>query len=129
MNKESLILRVLEMLLNGEGKTEAKEIVKDSWDYTDHPMIGKYCVIRTYSAGVHIGTLKAVKGSEIILSDARRIFYWNGAFTLSELSVNGVSENSKLSIPVEEIKLTEIEILPCTTEQSKKLKEFKSHEC
>jgi len=116
--KEEMIMKLLEMLLTGE-KTEKKE---------DHPFIGKYVVIRTYSAGVHIGYLKSVDGCEVILTEARQIFYWKGAFTLRELSQNGVSCGTKISIPVPEISLTKIEIIPCSKEQETKLKEYKSYE-
>lgn len=128
---EKLEERIIERLLGEKdaANDNSTSINNNAWDYENHPMIGKYCVIRTYSAGVHIGILKAVKGNEVILSYARRIFYWNGAFTLSELSQYGVSENSKFSIEVPEIKLTEIEILPCSEEQKEKLRGFKSYEC
>lgn len=81
-----------------------------------NPMVGKYCVIRTYSAGVHIGTVESVNGREVILKNARRIWKWHGAFTLSEVSLNGLdSENSRISETVKEILLTEaIEIIPAT---------------
>jgi ferredoxin-fold anticodon binding domain-containing protein len=81
-----------------------------------NPMIGKYCVIRTYSAGVHIGTVESINGKEILLKNARRIWKWNGAFTLSEVSLNGLDpENSRISETVNEIFITEaIEIIPAT---------------
>ena len=37
-------------------------------------MIGKFCVIRTYSAGVHVGTLTKHKGTKVTLANARRIW-------------------------------------------------------
>ena len=77
----------------------------------------KYCIIRTYSAGVHTGYLKERNGKEVTLVNARRIWYWEGAFTLSEIAIRGVSkpENCKFSCFVPEIILTEaIEIIPCT---------------
>ena len=49
----------------------------------NHPDIGKKVIIRTYSAGVHYGTLVNKKGKEVILKDAIRIFYWDGACSLS----------------------------------------------
>lgn len=77
-------------------------------------MIGQHVLVRTYSAGVHIGTLAARDGKEVTLTDSRRIWYWSGAFTLSAVATRGLNaKDSKLSVPVPEILLTEaIEIIP-----------------
>lgn len=78
-------------------------------------MIGKYAVVRTYSAGVHIGTIASQNGKEISLTNARRLWSWKGAFTLSEIATKGPGNGSKLSVEVPEISLTEaIEIIPTT---------------
>lgn len=91
-------------------------------------MIGKYVVVRTYSAGVHIGVLKSKDGKEVVLTDARRLWYWTKAFTLSAVSQNGVGKDSKISVPVPEIALTEaIEVIPCSKVAEKNLREIKSH--
>lgn len=80
-------------------------------------MIGKYVLVRTYSAGVHVGMLKSRNGKEVTLTNARRIWYWEGAATLSQLAMDGTSkpENCKFPCAVNEILLTEaIEIIPIT---------------
>ena len=46
--------------------------------------IGKKVIIRGNSSGVEFGTLVAYKGSEVTLHNARRIWYWDGAATLSQ---------------------------------------------
>lgn len=80
----------------------------------DH-MIGKFCIVRTYSAGVHCGTLIESAGTAVRLTDARRIWRWQGAFTLHEMSIHGCAEESRISEPVPEILLTQaIEIIPCS---------------
>lgn len=80
-------------------------------------MIGKYVVVRTYSAGVHIGMMKAQKGTEVNLENARRIWSWYGANTLSEVSQKGVGEGSRISDRVPEILLTEaVEVIPCSSD-------------
>jgi len=77
-------------------------------------MIGKYCVIRTYSAGVHVGEVVSHSGTEVELKDARRIWRWEGANTLHEIALRGVGAGSKVSDEVPSIVLTEaIEIIPC----------------
>ena len=80
-------------------------------------MIDKYVIVRTYSAGVFAGYLKSRNGQEVILTKARRLWYWDGAASLSQLSVDGVSkpENCKFPCEVEQVELLQaIEILPCT---------------
>lgn len=92
-------------------------------------MIGKDVIIRTYSAGVHFGTLAARDGKEVTLTNARRIWYWEGAFTLSAVAQSGVNKKSKLSVEVPEILLTEaIEIIPCSEAASANLRALAAHE-
>ena len=47
-------------------------------------------LVRTYSAGVHVGTLVSREGRDVVLADARRIWSWRGANTLHEISLRGV---------------------------------------
>jgi hypothetical protein len=79
-------------------------------------MIGQFVLVRTYSAGVHCGTLVEFTGTAVRLSDARRIHRWGGANTLNEVSLRGVNEDySRIAEPVPDIILTEaIEVIPCT---------------
>jgi hypothetical protein len=80
-------------------------------------MIGKYCMVRTYSAGVFAGTIKLRKGKEVLLKNARRIWYWTGAASLSQLATHGTSNplGCKFPVAVAEVLLTEvIEIIPIT---------------
>jgi hypothetical protein len=76
----------------------------------------KLVMVRTYSAGVHFGTLVSRKGKEVVLKDAHRVFYWSNACSLSQLSVDGsIDPANKISMAVSEIILTEaIEIMPLT---------------
>lgn len=78
-------------------------------------MIGEFCIVRTYSAGVHMGVVKEVSGTAVYLENALRLWRWYGAFTLSEASVNGVGEQSRISCAVPKILLTQgIEVIPCS---------------
>jgi len=80
-------------------------------------MIGKTCIVRTYSAGVFLGTVKERNGKEVLLTNARRIWYWDGAASLSQLANEGTKkpQNCKFPAPVAEVLLTEaIEIIPAT---------------
>lgn len=78
-----------------------------------------FVIIRTYSAGVHFGYLKERNGKEGTLIHARRVWYWKGAASLSQMAVSGVTEpkECKFSVPVPVLELTEIiEVLHCTNE-------------
>lgn len=78
---------------------------------------GSYVIARTYSAGVFAGTLVKREGKEVTLSNARRLWYWDGAASLSQLSIDGVSkpENCKFPVEVSTVLLLEtIELLPVT---------------
>lgn len=82
-------------------------------------------LVRTYSAGVHVGTpVGKLKGTEITLRNARRIWRWSGANTLHELSQRGADEtgSTRISEPVPSITLTQaIEVIPCSSEGAKNL--------
>jgi len=89
---------------------------------------GKYVVVRTYSAGVHMGTLVSQKGQEVVLENARRLWSWVGAFTLSEVATNGVAAGSKMSVAVPSITLTQaIEIIQVSPVTAKSLKAHPEH--
>ena len=59
----------------------------------------QYSIIRTYSAGVFAGYIKSRKGKEAVITNARRIWYWSGAASLSELSLKGVKNPSQCKFP------------------------------
>ncbi|MFV9677035.1 MAG: DUF6948 domain-containing protein [Methanosarcinales archaeon] len=81
-------------------------------------MAGKrYVIARTYSAGVFAGYLKSRNGKDAILINAIRLWYWDGAATLSQLAMEGTKkpEKCKFACKVNEVLLTEtIELLCCT---------------
>lgn len=77
----------------------------------------KRVLIRTYSAGVHFGELVRRDGKEVELTNARKIWSWQGANTLHEIALHGVSKGSRVSEPVPSIVLTEaIEIIEMSAE-------------
>jgi hypothetical protein len=61
----------------------------------DHPAVGKRCIVRTYASGVHLGTVTHVENggqfSRCVLKNARRIRYWYGARSLSEVAIDGIA--------------------------------------
>ena len=91
-------------------------------------MKDKYVLVRTYSAGVFAGTLKSRNGKEIELINSRRIWYWSGAASLSQLAMEGTSdpENCKFPCEVNYTLLTEcIEIIECTEKAKESIKNVK----
>lgn len=81
----------------------------------------KYVIVRTYSAGVFAGYLEARNGQEVVMTKARRLWYWKGAASLSQLAMEGVTHPKECKFPceVDRIELLQaIEILDCT-EQAK----------
>lgn len=79
--------------------------------------LGRYVIVRTYSAGVFAGNLQSRKGQEVVLKNARRIWYWAGAASLSQLAISGSSKplECKFPAPVSKITLLQaIEILDVT---------------
>ena len=85
-----------------------------------------FVIVRAYSAGVHAGYLKHRDGKEAVLTKSRRIHYWDGAASLSQMAMSGVSkpENCRFAVTVPEIILTEaIEVIPCTEEARQSIQE------
>ena len=91
-----------------------------------HAFVGRYVVVRTYSAGVHVGVLHSAGEGEAILTRTRRIWSWNDGKTLScsEIAIAGIG-SGKMSCEVGGNALTGvIEIIPTTQEAEKCLQNF-----
>jgi len=76
-----------------------------------------YMMVRTHSAGVFAGYLAERNGQECKLLQARRIWYWDGAASLSQLATDGTSKPANCKFPCEvfEVILTQvIELIPIT---------------
>lgn len=77
----------------------------------------QYVIIRGEKSGVFAGYLKERTKNEVILLKARRIWYWSGANSLSQLAMDGVSRPKECKFPIElemiEI-LDAIEVIYCT---------------
>jgi len=91
-------------------------VPKGSEAGSTHEYKDNYVLVRTRDAGVFAGFLDKKEGIEITLTNARRIWYWDGAASLSQLSIDGVSKphNCKFPAEVKSVILQWIEILPVT---------------
>ena len=82
-------------------------------------MLGQRCLVRTYSAGVHVGTvawINPLNSKEAKLTDALRLWSWsNGGLSLSDIASKGVIKariNRTGSVALSEC----IEMIPTTPE-------------
>jgi hypothetical protein len=74
-------------------------------------------IVRTYSAGVFFGEVVSRKGQEVVMTNCRRLWYWSGAASLSQLAMEGVKNPSECKFPIAvgRVELTQvIEILETT---------------
>ena len=86
--------------------------------------IGKKVIVRGDHSGVFFGTLAAKNGQEVKLEKCRRLWYWDGAASISQLAVDGTSSphNCKFTVAVDEIGILDvIEIIPCTNKAIKSI--------
>lgn len=85
-----------------------------------------YKIVRTYSAGVFAGELESRKGQEVVMRNARRLWKWAGAASLSQLAMEGVSKPKECLFPcaVDRVELLQaIEILDVTPKARKIIEE------
>lgn len=98
-----------EMNINGKRYIEVSELNKDDQS--------RVCsIVRTYSAGLFIGYVGEINGMQNTIYNSRRIYYWAGALSASELAVNVTTdiEKWKICVVVPEVTLLQcIEIIPC----------------
>lgn len=81
----------------------------------EHPMLGRRCLVRTYSAGVHIGDVVYVNGIECKLENALRLWKWEGGgLSLSAVANNGI-RGGRLNRTGEVYLTNCIEFIPTTS--------------
>lgn len=88
--------------------------------------IGKKVIIRGDRSGVEFGELVEQNGSEVTLKNARRLWYWNGAASLSQLAMDGTKrpQDCKFTVTVNSITILDaVEIILCTDKAIKSIEE------
>lgn len=86
----------------------------------------RYVIVRTYSAGVFAGFIESRKGQEVVMTQARRLWYWKGASSLSQLAMEGVKFPLECKFPVamNRVELTQaIEIIDVTPAAKKSIEQ------
>lgn len=80
-------------------------------------MVGKKCIVRTYSAGVWFGEVAEKSGNEVIVKNARRMWKWwaEEGISLSSVALHGIRQDqSKIVEPVPAVWLEAIELIPAS---------------
>lgn len=116
------MLEIIEKLQSGEiNFNEAKALASELC--VSKP-VSTYKIVRTYSAGVFAGYIESRNGQEVVMRKARRIWYWEGAASLSQLATDGTSKPDKCKFPCEVDRvelLNVIEILDVTDKAKKSI--------
>lgn len=85
----------------------------------------KFCIIRCNRAGVFFAKVRKLDGDVAELAESRRLWYWDGAASLSQLAMEGVKlpGNCKFTVTVPAMTvLGVIEVIPCTDEAVESIK-------
>lgn len=85
----------------------------------------KYYIVRGENSGVFAGNIKERKGSEVLMENVRRLWYWDGACSISQLAQEGTLKpnNCKFAMPVDELLVLDaIEIDTCTKKAEESIK-------
>lgn len=91
-------------------------------------LIGKKCVFRGDRSGVFYGELADKNGQEVEIKNCRRLWYWDGACSISEIALSGVKNpnNCKFTVTVESLVITDcIEIDVCTEKAIRNIESVK----
>jgi len=113
-----------EVTINGK-----KYVLADSVNTKAESKDGlEYKIFRCVGAGVFAGYLKSLEGKQAVIVEARRLWYWSGAASLSQLAIDGTSKPNDCKFPeaVSKILVTDcIEILDVTYKAKKSIEAVK----
>lgn len=85
-----------------------------------------YYIVRADRAGVFFGKIKEKTATSVVMTDVRKIYYWEGANAVEQISQDGVGSDSKLTVTVSEMEIEGwIQIIPCTERATSNLKNHK----
>ena len=91
-------------------------------------MLNKKVIVRGDRSGVFFGTLASKDGREVELTNCRRLWYWDGAASISQLAENGTTapNSCKFTVTVDRIIILDaIEIILCTDTSIKSIEGVK----
>lgn len=99
------------------------KFITDCLTFNDSKMmenyIGRKCIVRCYGAGVFFGEVKEVSsdvnGLNVRMANARKVWYWDGAAAVEQLSQDGCNDRSKITVTVPNLVVAyAIQIIPCS---------------
>ncbi len=88
----------------------------------------QYYIVRCDSAGVFFGKIQSRDGGEVVMSDVRKLWYWEGACAVEQLAVDGTQtpDECQFTVTVPEMTVIgAIQIIPCTDKAAKSLRGVK----
>lgn len=91
-------------------------------------MKNKYVIVRAAQAGVFFGKLKEQNGEEVVMTDVRKLYYWDGAAAVEEIAMIGTKkpDGCKFTVSVPQMGITGVcQVIPCTGEAIEKIKSVK----
>ena len=92
----------------------------------------QYYIVRCDRAGVFFGKIKEKTETEVVMTDVRKLWYWEGAAAVEQLAVDGTKspEDCKFTLTVSEMTVIgPIQIIPCTDKAIKSIKAVKEWKC
>lgn len=91
---------------------------------TKSELINKTVIARIERAGVFMGALDYIDGDIVRLKDVRRIYYWMGALSVTDMAVNGITSGKvTVAVGVAEFNRSAlVELNECTEKAIKKIK-------
>lgn len=91
---------------------------------TKSELINKTVIARIERAGVFMGVLDYIDGDIVRLKDVRRIYYWEGALSVTDMAVNGITSGKvTVAVGVAEFNRSAlVEINECTEKAVEKIK-------
>ncbi len=89
-------------------------------------MENKYVIVRADIAGVFFGKIKEKNGQEVLMTEVRKLHYWDGAAAIEEIAMIGTTKPNqcRFTVTVPEMGITGVcQIIPCTEQAIKVIKE------
>lgn len=116
-------IKEIQSIVIGDKINSVESVISSSSDGLS-TMIGQKCIVRTQSAGVWFGTIIEKSGAEVIIKDARRMWRWHAAesISLSAVANHGIKHGqSKIAEAVPAVWLEAIELIPCSAKSIKSI--------
>jgi hypothetical protein len=77
----------------------------------------QYYIVRADRAGVFFGKIKEASKDEVVMTEVRKLWYWDGACAVEQLALEGTRKprNCKFTVVIPEMAIaSSIQIIPCT---------------